>query len=214
MHDNENQLAARDLTGRRAGRSESPETTKIQLYATDRAPIDGYRFLRVLSTGVAAAVLILVAGCSRGSSGPGVAGVASPVGGTSSPGALASPDLLAFARCMRAHGIADYPDSGALLGASAGTDLDPHNPAYQAAHDACRSLRPVASLNPAQQAQAYAADLKFAQCMRQHGIANFPDPQPNSPMIDRRQFDLNSPQFQAAQQACKQYLYTNGKGGQ
>jgi hypothetical protein len=117
---------------------------------------------------------------------------------------------------MRSHGVSDYPDTGGPIQANPGSDLDPNNPAYQAARQSCQSLRPTISLPPDQQAQARADDLKFAQCMRAQGIANYPDPQPNSNVVDLRQLGaalLNSPQFQAAQQACKQYQNPNGKGG-
>jgi hypothetical protein len=169
---------------------------------------------RLLRTAACLAGLLaaaaIVAACSQGSPGPGVANVASSASGASSPGGSASPDPLAFARCMRAHGVTDYPDSGVLLGASPGTDLDYNNPTYRAARQACQSLRPVASLNPAQQAQANANQLKFAHCMRQHGITKYPDP--DRDRVDLRGIDLNSPQFKAAQQACRQYLGPNDKG--
>ena len=72
-------------------------------------------------------------------------------------------------------------------------------------------------LNPAQQAQANTDALKFSACMRNHGITNFPDPHGGTggnSTVDLRGLgiDLNSSQFQAAQQACQHYLGPNGKG--
>ena len=53
---------------------------------------------------------------------------------------------LEYARCMRAHGIADFPDpnaeGGISLPAHPGGDLDSNSPAFQAAQSACQSLRP------------------------------------------------------------------------
>jgi hypothetical protein len=52
------------------------------------------------------------------------------------------------------------------------------------------------------------AALKFAECMRAHGIANFPDPTMNNGTIvihspQSSGTDTSSPQFLAAQQACR-----------
>ena len=44
-------------------------------------------------------------------------------------------------------------------------------------------------------------ELKFAKCMRSHGITNFPDPTPHGQL---EYFgDTNSPQFRTAAQACR-----------
>lgn len=50
---------------------------------------------------------------------------------------------LALARCMRAHGIGDFPDpTGNSRPANLSPDLDPNDPAFQRAAAACRSLLP------------------------------------------------------------------------
>ncbi len=52
---------------------------------------------------------------------------------------------LALARCMRAHGVADFPDptgSGSFQGAGTGDGLDPNGPQFQRAESACRGLLP------------------------------------------------------------------------
>jgi hypothetical protein len=58
--------------------------------------------------------------------------------------AQAQRQLLAFAKCMRSHSIPDFPDpSGAALPRSALVgDLDPNNPRFQTAFDACREHLP------------------------------------------------------------------------
>jgi hypothetical protein len=82
---------------------------------------------------------------------------------------------------------------------------------------ACKSLAPGGNLTPAQKAQAEAQQLKFSQCMRAHGIADFPDPDSSgriaiqgSPGGD---LDPNNPQFQAAMNACQKDQPKNGPGG-
>ena len=44
--------------------------------------------------------------------------------------------------------------------------------------------------------------LAFSQCMRDHGIANFPDPDPNGINLGPLGIDPNSPDFKAAEEAC------------
>lgn len=174
----------------------------------------GRRRARRLAAGLTvglAVVAPLVAACGGGSNGP------RAQSGSSSPGPSATPDPLAFARCMRSHGVTDYPDSGGPAQASPGSDLDPGNPAYQRARSACQPLMPRASLDPSQAAQAHADDLAFARCMRQHGITNYPDPDPHGGPnghggVDLRGIDQDSPRFTAAQQACRQYQDPYGKG--
>ena len=53
--------------------------------------------------------------------------------------------LLAFSKCMRAHGIKDFPDpsnGGLKLHAGPGSDLNPDNPQFQAAQQACQGNLP------------------------------------------------------------------------
>jgi hypothetical protein len=53
--------------------------------------------------------------------------------------------LLAFSACMRAHGLKDFPDpsSGGLrLQVHPGSDLDPNNPTFRKAQQACQGLMP------------------------------------------------------------------------
>jgi len=60
--------------------------------------------------------------------------------------AAARAQALKYSRCMRAHGISDFPDpdsqGGIALKPKPGGDLDPNNPLYKAADKACKSLMP------------------------------------------------------------------------
>jgi hypothetical protein len=115
---------------------------------------------------------LMVAGCG-GSNAPGSAG-GGGAGGSSS-GALAT--FEAYARCMRGHGISDFPDpttspGGGVaiqLNGSPGSDLNKSNPTFRAANQVCRSLEPGGSGVPRQSAQKIAAEVKWARCMRSHG---------------------------------------------
>jgi hypothetical protein len=108
---------------------------------------------------------------------------------------------LKFARCMQAHGITNFPDSG---GISINSGIDPNSAQFQAAQRACQSLLPGLAQTPSQKAAANTAALKFAQCMRSHGIPNFPDPNGQG-VIDMTgvNISLDSPQNRSAMQACQ-----------
>ena len=161
----------------------------------------------------------LLAACGSGnkSGGPPVASISSS-GSTSSPSGAPKASTLAYARCMRAHGIEDFPDPDAHgnlgLNGGPGSDLDPNNPAFKAADAACKSLLPPPQApRPGMRAQ----NLNYAKCMRQHGISDFPDPKPDGSLqiqaTPGSDLDPNNPQFKAANEACKKYQPGGGAGG-
>jgi hypothetical protein len=50
--------------------------------------------------------------------------------------------------------------------------------------------------------------LKYARCMRSHGVSKFPDPKPGGALVigSKVGVDPNTPQFKAAQQACQKLV--------
>ena len=114
---------------------------------------------------------------------------------------------LAYAQCMRSHGEPSFPDPTSQGGFKSPTGS--HGPAYQSAYTACKKLLPNGGdVNAAQQRKLMGTALKFAACMRAHGITNFPDPTMSNGTISiaipqGSGIDTNSPQFLAAQQACR-----------
>ena len=134
--------------------------------------------------------------------------------------------MLAFQKCMKEHGvdiqvatIADGSGGGVQIGGGpdAGTEAQPvtgeFDPkAMEEADKACRDLLPAggmlgdpnATMDPALADQM----LKFAQCMRDHGV-DFPDPQFSGGGVmvqvgggEAGAIDPTSETFQAAQEAC------------
>ncbi len=144
--------------------------------------------------------------------GPGQA-IANP-GGSSGSG-----QALAYAQCMRSHGVPSFPDPNAQGGftiqGGPGSSLDPGSATFQAADKTCRHLLPNdGQPTAAQQAHALAQALKFSQCMRSHGLTDFPDPQSQpgggiaihihaGPGQGVNDLNPQSPQFQSAQKACQ-----------
>jgi hypothetical protein len=161
------------------------------------------------------AIALLLAGCG-GSSTSSSTGAGAPASAQSP----ASARLVRFAQCMRSHGVPSFPDpvNGRLvLGQGGSTGVNPSSPAFQSASQSCKSLAPQGTASPAQSAQSSAKAVKFAQCMRAHGVPNFPDPTSvgggNFSMNLPPGVDPNSPQFQAAGQACRSFSVLPGGGG-
>lgn len=96
---------------------------------------------------------------------------------------------LAFATCMRSHGVPNFPDPRSTgpgmkpgMGFSLGSGVNPQSPAFRSAQASCRHLLSAGgpgSAHPSPQVNAQL--LKVSQCMRQHGISHFPDPTTNPP---------------------------------
>lgn len=57
-----------------------------------------------------------------------------------------------------------------------------------------------------------ASGLKFADCMRSHGVSNFPDPGPGGGIQLPDGINPRSPAFQSAQNACSKFLPFGGPG--
>jgi hypothetical protein len=110
---------------------------------------------------------------------------------------------------MRAHGVPKWPDpdSSGSFDKTKITDqqLGVSSTGLQAAQDACQNLLPPESLTQ-QRINAVQA-LQFAQCVRAHGVPNFPDPDGTGRIPDPETggVDQGSPQFQAANNTCAQY---------
>ena len=187
----------------------------------------------------AGAVALFVSGCGGGAKSPQVANLGStttstsssatapPSGGSSSGSAGGSgaggnfqvamnvgnaAQGRKFSACMREHGIANFPDPNGqgVIQFGSGMGIDPNSPTFQSAQTACRKLLPNGGQpSPQQQAQMRAQLLKFTQCMRAHGVKDFPDPSNGGLRIQVHpgsDLDPNNPQFRAAQQVCQAYL--------
>ena len=107
---------------------------------------------------------------------------------------------------MRTNGISAFPDpnsSGQLTidGIANGTSLNPNTLAFEQALDACKDLEPAGFMGSQRTPAQQEAALKFAQCMRDDGITNFPDPTSNGPIINVNGA-RSIPGFEAAEQKC------------
>jgi hypothetical protein len=154
------------------------------------------------TVGALVVVGILAAACSNGPKSPGAAAGGSSSGNMSG---LNMAGLLAYAKCMRSHGISDFPDpsgGGISLHGGPGSDLNRSNPRFEAAHQACQSLLPGGSGTPTQSPQKIAEEEKLAACMRGHGFPSFPDPNSQG-AFNFNGIDRSSAQFQSAFSTCE-----------
>ena len=108
------------------------------------------------------------------------ASVALPVAAFGSSQSTNTQKALAYSHCMRSHGVLTFPDPN-----SSGTipKISPHqlgvsSTVFQAAQNHCRYLLQNGGSGPSQTQvqQIMSGMLKFAQCMRAHGVSNWPDP--------------------------------------
>jgi len=118
--------------------------------------------------------------------------------------------LVRFAQCMRTHGEPEFPEpsEGAIrIQGHDGSGPNPESPQWKAAEKRCAKYAPSkAAPSPAQQKAHQEEALKFAECMRAHGVPGFPDPKfvsGGGVQLSLKAINPRSPQFQAAQRACQ-----------
>lgn len=165
--------------------------------------------------------LPLFAACG-GASGPGVASIGSTTTttiaiGSANPSPFRGLDqeydyALSYAECMRTHGVPGFPDPVKTSHQmSFNPKADSNSPQFVSANNVCKRLLPDNGGPPtaAQIAAETTRLLKFAQCMRTHGVPNFSDPTISSGdggfvvRFSAGGIRPSSPQFQAAQKMCQ-----------
>jgi len=185
----------------------------------------------VVGAGVAALLVLTGCGGGGGDGGDddGVAALSQPTTtGTGDDGEGTSEEppteaevqeaALEFAQCMREHGVdmedPEFTDGGGVginVGGGAG-EIDPET--MDAANEACQPIMEDVTSgfepDPEQEAEMQERALAHAQCMRDHGIENYPDPvfPEGGGMVqaigEDSGIDPESAEFQAAQEACEE----------
>ena len=141
------------------------------------------RTLRPLA--VLAVLAMIGVGCGNGSAGADNSAVTSGGNGAASTHGRA----VKFAECMRANGVSGFPDpdaSGAFTVDEVvnGSGIDPESAAWQQAIGACQDLQPPGFTGHGRSPEQQEAALAFAQCVRDHGVKDFPDPGVDDPLVD------------------------------
>lgn len=139
----------------------------------------------------------------------------------SSGGKGTEAQLLRYSACMRAHSVSGFPDpSTTETPNSFGIDgynfdlpstMNTQSPAYQSAATLCGrqiGVGPGSGGAHSIPEAAKQAALKHAECMRTHGVPNYPDPKFSSGGVSQTigrgsGVDPQSPAFQQAEKKCQ-----------
>ncbi|WP_336209474.1 hypothetical protein [Nonomuraea sp. LPB2021202275-12-8] len=152
--------------------------------------------------GMTAVLALALTGCASGAGGS--ADVPSADGGKQTSGSSAAPSLspdernVKWAQCMRENGI-DVPDpkagQGIRMTAGPGSEET-----MTKAREACKEWQPTGG-NGTGNAQNGERMRKVAQCMRDNGVEEFPDPDGNTMRLNKSVAD--DPDFPAAEKKCQ-----------
>jgi hypothetical protein len=154
------------------------------------------------------ACALLITACGSSSSG---------TGGTGTAAAANREPALQLANCMRSHGVTNFPDpsAGGAIQIGPQSGINPRSPAFQAAQKSCARYAPIKGGPTTMSASERRKALAFAECVRAHGVPNFPDPSLTTPsgahfaialrgmvFAFTSAFDPRSPAFRHAASAC------------
>jgi hypothetical protein len=212
-----------DPNSRGSSRSAPPGSIRAHRFRRNRAALPALAAAGAVGLG-------LFASACGGSPGTPVAHIGSTQTTTSTSRSSSSGSrddtkiLVAYAACMRKHGVPNFPDpqataSGSHLVIGSENGIDPHSSQFKNAQQACKTLLPNGGKPSAQdQAKELQEELNYATCMRAHGVPSFPDPKISSDgeiefrVAPRSHVNPGSPQFKAAEEAC-QHLLQGARGG-
>jgi hypothetical protein len=163
---------------------------------------------------VTVGLLLLTAACGRGTSSSSTSSTSgTSSSGTSGVSAAYVSDKLGLARCLRAHGVPNYPDPNASGQEPPGAKQLTFTPHAQAAVAACSYWGHRMSNDVAVQNQVVTGQyVRFARCMRAHGLPDFPDPGYAEGRVEfvlsasQDGFDPHSPQVLAKAHRCESVL--------
>jgi hypothetical protein len=176
---------------------------------------------RALAALAAIGMVALMSGCGSntaagtGSSTANGQAAASSTGSAGS-GASKREKGVKFAECMRSNGVSDFPDPNANGEFMYGVSVTPA--VFTKAVNACKALQPPGSLSGQRSPKQQSLALKFAQCVRNNGVPDFPDPVNGQPLIDTTKIpSSNAPGgmsiLNAATHKCGGLLQLAARGG-
>jgi hypothetical protein len=115
----------------------------------------------------------------------------------------------AYAQCIRDNGVPDFPDpdpDGQLRGPAHEQE---GNPTFRAAQEKCRNLAPGGEHQRSDPATVEQMR-QFSQCMRDNGLPDYPDPDPDGRVRGPGHEQQSDPKFRAAMETCRQKLPGGG----
>jgi hypothetical protein len=168
------------------------------------------------------AASIALGACGGGSSTPHVANATGSHVTTTVARATETDVLHTAAQCIRDHGVTNFPDpviaadgtvqyDRQLLNSLPDSVTHPIQTACEAQINAAQQYVDPQGQQQRATPQELAAQRKFAQCMRQHGYPNFPDPSPDGGFQATPGGPQLPPKTSPAFQACRSFLAARGQ---
>jgi hypothetical protein len=166
------------------------------------------------SAALALVGLISLVSGSCGSNAPAKTSTSTGEGNTTAT-TTARDKAVKFAECIREHDVPHFPDPNAEGEFVFGIDVSPE--VWGAAVDACKALQPPGSLSAQRTPEQQSAGLEFAQCIRDNGVNDFPDPANGEPLIDTTRIPSTDRKggmsaLNAAMEKCRDFLDAAAKG--
>lgn len=160
--------------------------------------------MRIIVLLMTLAVGAMLAACSSGAG--------QHPAGSPGPAQAGSPDsqTAAIVQCYRAHGDAGFPDP--VYDPSDGRWHFAVSPATapQSTQQACQHLFPSANVSPPVPQAQFQQLVRFAQCLRQHGMPTWPDPNPDGAFPLPPLLLPKTPAYVQASRACQRYIPSGG----
>jgi hypothetical protein len=159
----------------------------------------------LLACGVMLAAGALLAGCGSGGSQP-ATGAAATTQGAGAPDA----STMAIVQCYRAHGDPGFPDP--VYDPSDGRWHFAVSPgtAPASTQQACQHLFPTVNASPPVPQAQFQQLVRLAECIRQHGVPNWPDPNPDGAFGLPPSLQQKTSAYVRAAQACQRYMPSGG----
>lgn len=152
---------------------------------------------------VLAGITMLVAACGGGNGS----------GSGNGSGGAAQNNPAKFAECMRGHGVSSFPDPDSdgqfSLQITKGGDLDPNSSSFKSALQTCHKYDAGFHNGGNGGSGSNNNALKFAKCMRSHGVKDFPDPRAGGGLVMGGNVQ-SDPHFNSAMQTCRPLLSGGG----
>jgi hypothetical protein len=134
--------------------------------------------------------------------------IAAQAGADPGGGGASQEQATKYSECMRANGVADFPNPNAD-GLIAYGGVSVSKATWTNAVGACVHLEPADWGDAGRTPQQQGAALAFARCVRDNGVPDFPDPATaQDPLIDTTKMrgDVSArsiPELQSAVEACQ-----------
>jgi hypothetical protein len=166
----------------------------------------GTAFRRIAVVAAAVGLAALTA-CSSGAGGT---GGAAGQGTQAGPSGSGYDSVESITRCFRQHGDPGFPDPVYDPGDGRWHFGTSPNSAPASARQACQNLFPAVQASPPVPQAEFQELLRFARCMRQHGVPDWPDPTVSGDFALPHDLLTKTPASEAAQSACSRYIPSGG----